>query len=63
MPVGRACANWALTSLMGVAGAVTGPALVVRTATAPTSLTVPHAWHSPQRPTHLAAAQPHSAQR
>ena len=27
------------------------------------SSTVPQAWHSPQRPTHLAVVQPHSAQR
>jgi hypothetical protein len=25
--------------------------------------TVPHAWHSPQRPTHLTLCQPHSVQR
>ena len=24
------------------------------------SVTLPHAWHSPQRPTHLAVVQPHS---
>ena len=27
------------------------------------SATEPQAWHSPQRPTHLAVSQPHSAQR
>ena len=27
------------------------------------STTVPHCWHSPQRPTHLALVQPHSVQR
>ena len=32
-------------------------------ATAPTSSMVPHCWHSPQRPTHLAVVQPHSRQR
>ena len=38
-------------------------AAVVRTATAPISLTVPQAWHSPHRPTHLIVVQPHSEQR
>ena len=27
------------------------------------SATEPHAWHSPQRPTHFVASQPHSVQR
>ena len=36
---------------------------VVRTVGAETSSTVPHAWHSPHRPTHLPTVQPHSAQR
>jgi hypothetical protein len=27
------------------------------------SATVPQAWHSPHRPTHLGACQPHSLQR
>ena len=27
------------------------------------SSTLPHVWHSPQRPTHFAVVQPHSAQR
>ena len=31
--------------------------------TAPASATVPHAWHSPQRPTHFAVCHPHSEQR
>jgi hypothetical protein len=48
---------------MGTAGRSTAPAAVVRTATAPTSETLPHAWHSPQRPTHLGACHPHSEQR
>jgi hypothetical protein len=30
---------------------------------APTCSTVPQAWHSPHRPTHLPAVQPHSVQR
>ena len=29
----------------------------------PASWTVPHAWHSPHRPLHLADCQPHSVQR
>ena len=43
---------------------VTGPASAPasRAATA-ASATEPHAWHSPQRPTHFADAQPHSVQR
>jgi hypothetical protein len=27
------------------------------------STTVPHCWHSPQRPTHFAVVHPHSVQR
>ena len=45
-----------------VIGVVTGPA-EDRVAGADTSATEPHAWHSPQRPTHLAASQPHSEHR
>src|SRR5215218_487643 len=50
---------------MGRAGAVTGPAATARRAgaAAPTSASEPHAWHSGQRPTHLAEAYPHSLQR
>jgi len=33
------------------------------TPAAPISATVPQAWHSPQRPTHLTVDQPHSEQR
>ena len=47
---------------MGTAGALTGLA-EVRSVGAAASATEPHAWHSPQRPTHLAASQPHSVQR
>src|SRR5438270_586634 len=43
--------------------ALTGPAALVRTGTSPTSATVPHAWHSPHRPTHFGVTQPHSPQR
>ena len=45
---------------MGTAGRSTDFAAVVRAETAPTSVTDPHAWHSPHRPTHLAVVQPHS---
>ena len=48
---------------MGTAGRSTRAAAVVRTVTAPISLTLPQDWHSPQRPTHLTAVQPHSEQR
>jgi hypothetical protein len=40
---------------------VTGPACT-RLLGAARSTTVPHAWHSPQRPTHFAVSQPHSPQ-
>ncbi|BDZ62552.1 hypothetical protein GCM10025873_23430 [Demequina sediminis] len=52
------------TSGRGVAGVVTEVALVAGPAgAAPASITVPHAWHSPHRPTHFTAVQPHSVQR
>ena len=47
---------------IGTAGLVTGAA-VARMVGAAASATEPHAWHSPQRPTHLAVSQPHSLQR
>jgi hypothetical protein len=52
-------------SVMGCAGAVTGPAAVRPGLAAAdrASSTVPQDWHSPQRPTHLPVSQPHSAQR
>src|SRR5205085_648617 len=53
MPVGRWAASSAATSRIGRAGADTGPAATVRPGRAPTSPSVPHAWHSGQRPTHL----------
>ena len=49
------------TSPMGRAGAVTGPAWT-RLFGADFSTTVPQAWHSPHRPTHLPVSQPHSLQ-
>jgi hypothetical protein len=48
---------------MGMAGRSTTTAAVVRTVTAPISLTEPQAWHSPHRPTHLIVVHPHSEQR
>ena len=46
----------------GRPGVDTGPAAARRVG-APASATEPHAWHSPQRPTHLPVSQPHSEQR
>ncbi|GAA4115635.1 hypothetical protein GCM10022415_12200 [Knoellia locipacati] len=48
---------------MGTAGRSTLLAAVVRAETAPTSVTDPQAWHSPQRPTHLTVVHPHSVHR
>jgi hypothetical protein len=53
---------------IGTAGVLTGPAKTRRSpacagAAAPASCTVPHAWHSPHRPAHLVARQPHSVHR
>ena len=50
------------TSPIGTAGVVTGPA-AVRPRGAAASATLPHAWHSPHRPTHLAVSHPHSPHR
>ncbi len=47
---------------IGTARVVTGAA-AVRIVGAAASATEPHAWHSPQRPTHLPVSHPHSAQR
>src|SRR6201991_1805864 len=63
-PVVRAAAISALTWPIGSAGAVVAPACTtLNPARAPSSSTVPPAWHSPHRPTHLVVRQPHSAQR
>ncbi|GAA1448556.1 hypothetical protein GCM10009602_40170 [Nocardiopsis tropica] len=48
---------------MGRAREVTGAAATDVAAGAPASSTVPQAWHSPQRPTHLRVLHPHSAHR
>ena len=50
-------------SVIGRAGVLTGPAVVRPDGLAPTSSTLPQAWHSPQRPTHLPVSHPHSVQR
>ena len=52
-----------LTSPIGRAAAVTGPATSDNFLGAATSSTDPHAWHSPHRPTHLVLDHPHSLQR
>lgn len=62
-PVERAVACRTSTCPIGTADVVTRPGVVVRTAGVPYSSTVPHAWHSGQRPSHLAVCQPHSVQR
>jgi hypothetical protein len=51
------------TCPIGTAGALTGPAVVRPDGCAAASATLPQAWHSAHRPTHLAVSQPHSAQR
>ncbi|CAB4535794.1 unannotated protein [freshwater metagenome] len=62
-PVGRAWAADRSTSPIGVALAVTFPATSDNFLGAAISSTTPHAWHSPQRPTHFWDVQPHSVQR
>ena len=63
--VGVNCASEESTRAIGCAGVVTAAAALVRpcSCSAPISWTVPQAWHSPHRPTHLAVVQPHSVQR
>ncbi len=60
IPVGRDSASIADTLAIGVAGDDTGPAVIRAALGAPTSATVPQAWHSPQRPIHRGVVQPHS---
>ena len=62
-PVGFALAADRSTSPIGVALCVTAPGTSDKRFGALISSTVPHAWHSPQRPTHLFALHPHSVQR
>jgi hypothetical protein len=40
----------------------TGRTGVTRAVGSAVSMTVPHCWHSPQRPTHFEAVHPHSVQ-
>jgi hypothetical protein len=61
-PLGLDVAACPPTSVIGRAAVLTGFA-AVRTRATPTGSTVPHAWHWPQRPAHLAASHPHSAHR
>ena len=60
MPVGRDSASTAETLAIGIAGEETGPAVIRAALGAPTSATVPHAWHSPQRPIQRGVVHPHS---
>ena len=62
MPLVRERESSTDTWEIGTAGVLTGPA-AVRPWTTAASATLPHAWHSPQRPTHLPVSQPHSEQR
>lgn len=62
--MGFDCADRTSTCPIGRAGALTGPAGTTRAGVADAaSVTVPHVWHSPQRPTHLDVCHPHSAHR
>jgi hypothetical protein len=45
---------------IGIAGEDTGPAVIRAAFGAPTSATVPQAWHSPHRPIQRAEVHPHS---
>src|SRR5690625_435261 len=62
-PVGTASAVSTLISVMGRARVLTGAGATEAGAGAPASSTVPQAWHSPQRPTHLRVDHPHSVHR
>ena len=62
-PVGRARASSGSSSPIGRAARVTGAGETARRGKAPSSATVPHAWHSGQRPTQRTDSVPHSVQR
>jgi hypothetical protein len=62
MPEPTERAGSTCTWLMGTAGLDTGAAWVRPVRAGAATSTVPHAWHSPQRPTHLLVVHPHSAQ-
>ena len=53
---GRWAARWTASGAVATVCGAPPPGPV-------SSSTEPHAWHSPQRPTHLVAVQPHSVQR
>src|SRR4051812_2104131 len=63
MPLGQCVRDSVPRSVIGRAARPSGttPARTAATGT-PRSTTVPHAWHSAQRPTHLTLVQPHSLQ-
>src|SRR5690625_1132703 len=63
IPVGTASAVSTLISVMGRARELTGAGATEAGAGAPASSTVPHDWHSPQRPTHFRVDHPHSVHR
>src|SRR5207237_7856489 len=63
MPVALARALSGSTSRMGLAGAVTAPASAGASRWTPSCSTLPHAWHSPHRPTHFSDSHPHSPHR
>ncbi|CAB5013821.1 unannotated protein [freshwater metagenome] len=62
-PVDRAIALVRSTSPIGVARWLTAPGTSESLFGADISSTLPHTWHSPQRPTHLFVVHPHSTQR
>ena len=63
MPVGVWLSSRGAMSVMGRAArpSATRAGAVCRVG-ASFSITVPHCWHSPQRPAHLRVVQPHSVQ-
>ena len=62
-PLDLARAFSRFTSPIGWAAVVTLPGTSESFLGAEISSTLPHVWHSPQRPTHLVVLQPHSLQR
>ena len=67
MPVGQYSLVPVSTSVTGFAACAgvgaTGLTARLMPVSAAASTTVPHCWHSLQRPTHFAACQPHSVHR
>ncbi len=64
MPLGQCEIDAVATPVMGRAARSASTLVVVTRFSmplfCPASTTVPHCWHSPQRPTHFAVCQPHS---